>query len=82
MTSRWRRYAPWAGLGVFVALGCLAGRDVALEAQNRKNFSIVNDQGGHVALGLALRKLDKAGTFMNCPAHPDDERNELLTLTG
>ena len=37
---------------------------VGLEAQNRKNFSIVSDDGGHVALGLAIRKLSVAGTFM------------------
>ncbi len=82
MTSRWRTLSLGTGLGLFIALGCFVGDDVALEAQNRKNFSIVNEESGHVALGLAMRKLGVAGTFMNCPAHPDDERNELLTLAG
>jgi hypothetical protein len=53
-----------------------------LQAQNRKNYSILNDQSGHAALGLALRKLNVAGTFMQCPAHPDDETNALLALYG
>jgi len=65
----------------------LAGFAVApggdgLLAQNRKNFSIVNEDGGHVALGLAIRKLDAAGTFMQAPAHPDDETNALFAMIG
>ncbi len=55
---------------------------VGLEAQNRKNFSIVSDDGGHVALGLAIRKLNVAGTFMQAPAHPDDETNALFATFG
>src|SRR5579871_1289122 len=51
-----------------------------LQAQNRKNYSIVNDEGGHVALGLAIRKLNVSGTFMQAPAHPDDETNQVLAL--
>jgi len=53
-----------------------------VDAQNRKNYSILNDQSGHAALGLALRKLNVAGTFMQCPAHPDDETNALLAYYG
>src|SRR5262249_29143235 len=37
---------------------------------------------GHVALGLALRKLTVAATFMQAPAHPDDETNALFALFG
>ena len=33
---------------------------------------------GHVALGLAIRKLNNAATFMQAPAHPDDETNAVL----
>ena len=54
--------------------------DAELLAQNRKAFSIVNDEGGHVALGLAIRKLGVAATFMQAPAHPDDETNAVLAL--
>ncbi|HYA18393.1 MAG TPA: NEW3 domain-containing protein [Bryobacteraceae bacterium] len=60
-----------AGLGV-----------MALLAQNRMSFSPVSDESGHAALGLALRKLSVAGTFMQAPAHPDDETNALFALYG
>jgi hypothetical protein len=49
-------------------------------AQNRMNFSLVSQDSGHIALGLALRKLDVSGTFMQAPAHPDDETNALFAL--
>src|SRR5580704_11101260 len=53
-----------------------------LFAQNRMNFSLVSDDSGHVALGIALRKLSVSGTFMQAPAHPDDETNALFTSFG
>jgi LmbE family N-acetylglucosaminyl deacetylase len=37
-------------------------------------------QDGHVALGLALRRLANAGIFMHTAAHPDDENNALLVM--
>ncbi len=49
-------------------------------AQNRMNFSLVSQDSGHIALGLALRKLDVSGTFMQAPAHPDDETNALFAM--
>ena len=49
-------------------------------AQNRMSFSVVAADTGHVALGLAIRKLNVAATFMQAPAHPDDETNALLAL--
>ncbi len=54
----------------------------SVSAQNRKNFSIISEQNGHAALGLAIRKLNVAGTYMQCPAHPDDETNALFALYG
>jgi len=51
-----------------------------VHAQNRMDFTIVSQNEGHVALGLALRKLSVSGTFMQCPAHPDDESNALFAL--
>jgi len=51
-----------------------------LIAQNRMNYSLVSPDGGHVALGLALRKLNVSGTFMQAPAHPDDEHNALFAM--
>lgn len=49
-------------------------------AQNRMNYSIVDQNSGHVALGLAIRKLGVSGTFMQAPAHPDDETNALFAM--
>jgi len=51
-------------------------------AQNRMNYSIVAPNSGHIALGLAIRKLGVSGTFMQAPAHPDDETNALFALYG
>src|ERR1700733_7515935 len=52
-----------------------------VEAQNRMAFSPLSPNG-HVTLGLALRKLSVSGTFMQAPAHPDDETNALFALYG
>ena len=49
-------------------------------AQNRMGYSIVAQNSGHVALGLAIRKLGVSGIFMQAPAHPDDENNALLAM--
>ncbi len=49
-----------------------------LLAQTRMAFPIVAQHSGHAALGLALRKLSVSGTFMQAPAHPDDETNALF----
>jgi LmbE family N-acetylglucosaminyl deacetylase len=59
-----------------------AGVCVVLFAQNRMTYPIVAQDSGHVALGLALRKLNVSGTFMQAPAHPDDETNGLFALFG
>jgi len=49
-------------------------------AQNRMTYSVVSPENGHIALGLAIRKLNVSGTFMQAPAHPDDETNALFAL--
>jgi LmbE family N-acetylglucosaminyl deacetylase len=67
---------------VGLALLVMAPDSVRVLAQNRMNFSIVAEDSGHIALGLALRKLNVSGTFMQAPAHPDDETNALLALYG
>jgi len=67
----------------FFILTCLtaaAGACVQLIAQNRMNFSIVSAKEGHTALGLALRKLNVSGTFLQTAAHPDDEHNPLYAM--
>ena len=53
---------------------------VTASAQNRMSFSVVSPESGHIALGLAIRKLDVSGTFMQSAAHPDDEHNALFAL--
>jgi LmbE family N-acetylglucosaminyl deacetylase len=40
----------------------------------------LDDQQGHVALGLKLRHLANTGIFMHTTAHPDDENNGLLVM--
>jgi LmbE family N-acetylglucosaminyl deacetylase len=49
-------------------------------AQNRLNYPLASQDSGHVALGLALRKLNVSGTFLQTAAHPDDEHNPLYAL--
>ncbi|HZR23075.1 MAG TPA: PIG-L family deacetylase, partial [Vicinamibacterales bacterium] len=66
-------------LGTVLAVAALAPVG---SAQNRMSYSVVSADSGHVALGLAIRKLNVAGTFMQAPAHPDDETNALLAWTA
>src|SRR6478735_3370263 len=40
----------------------------------------LDQEQGHVALGLALRHLVNTGIFMHTTAHPDDENNGLLVM--
>src|ERR1039457_6761120 len=69
--------------GVSLAsLGVFAVAPHSIHAQNRMAFSTVSSSSGHIALGLALRKLSVSGTFLQAPAHPDDETNALFTLFG
>jgi LmbE family N-acetylglucosaminyl deacetylase len=65
-----------------VLAGVCAGILMTAVAQNRMTFSLVSQDSGHIALGLALRKLNTGATFMQAPAHPDDETNALLAYYG
>jgi GlcNAc-PI de-N-acetylase/NPCBM-associated, NEW3 domain of alpha-galactosidase len=80
LTKRLLTFAAAAGLAAGGAL--FVTGSVRLDAQNRMRFPITADDGGHVALGLAIRKLSVSGTYMQCPAHPDDETNALFALYG
>src|SRR5262245_41419099 len=40
----------------------------------------LDDEQGHVALGLVLRHLSNVGVFMHTTAHPADENNGLLVM--
>jgi len=54
----------------------------ALIAGPRSQMRVVplDDEQGHVALGLALRHLSNTGIFLHTTAHPDDENNGLLVM--
>src|SRR6202046_2444335 len=80
--SATRPPAPaWLRVSARVCVGRL-GFVLTAPAQNPMNFPLVSQDSGHIALGLALRKLDVSGTFMQAPAHPDDETNALFALFG
>jgi len=68
-----------ARIALLVLLAAAPG-DVSVLAQNRTNTSVVSQESGHVALGLALRKLGVSGTFLQTAAHPDDEHNALYAM--
>src|SRR3954469_3076255 len=68
------------GLFIFIVAVAVAVSSPTLPAQNRMTYSVVSADSGHVALGLAIRKLNVSGTFMQAPAHPDDETNALFAL--
>jgi len=70
-----------AGFAVLAFLAIAPGY-LPVQAQNRMSFSKASPNSGHIALGLALRKLSVSGTFLQAPAHPDDETNALFTLFG
>src|SRR5262245_55271021 len=59
-----------------IVIGC------ALISAPRAQMRVVpvDEQQGHVALGLALRHLTNTGVFMMATAHPDDENNALLVM--
>lgn len=82
MTHLKTTFAALAGSVGFAALMVVASLRAEPAGQNRKDFSLVDDGSGHVALGLALRKVGVSGTFMQAPAHPDDETNVLFVLFG
>ena len=62
----------------FLAVAFLAAFAIVPQAQMR--VVPVDEEQGHVALGLALRHLANTGIFMMATAHPDDENNGLLVM--
>ena len=61
---------------LFVAAGLFGLVGLGLGAQMR--VVPVDEEQGHVALGLVLRHLANTGVYMNADAHPDDENNGLF----
>ena len=80
--SRTTPSRSWLGSASAVALLfiALAPSAVRVLAQNRMKFSAVSEDSGHGALGLALRRLNVSGTFLQTAAHPDDEHNALYAM--
>ena len=68
-----------AGLAAIALVAVLAQGDQPIQAQTRL-VSLVAQNTGHAALGLAIRKLGVSGTFLQTAAHPDDEHNQLYAL--
>ena len=62
----------------FLAAAFLAAFAIVPQAQMR--VVPVDEEQGHIALGLALRHLANAGIYMMATAHPDDENNGLLVM--
>ena len=71
MTSQLRRRLA-------LVAGALAVWSLLPRAQMR--VAPLDEDQGHVALGLALRHLGNTGTFMMATAHPDDEDNGLFVM--
>ena len=65
-------------IGAMAALALSSSPLGVLRAQNR----VVAQDTGHAALGLALRKLGTAATFLQVTAHPDDENSGLFASLG
>src|SRR5947208_4962085 len=57
---------------IFICLSLLAGAQMRVVP--------LDDEKGHVALGLALRHLGNTGILLHTTAHPDDENNGLLVM--
>ncbi len=53
---------------------------VAIVPRAQMRVVPLDDEKGHVALGLALRHLSNTGIFLHTTAHPDDENNALLVM--
>ncbi len=63
----------------FTCIGCLFAL-VSLAVRAQMMVVPLDDEQGHVALGMALRHLNNVGIFMHTTAHPDDENNGLLVM--
>ena len=77
-----RRVLVLAATAAVLSITLSKGGFVHVLAQSRMTLPLVAQNSGHVALGLALRKLTVSGTFMQAPAHPDDETNAMLAYFG
>jgi LmbE family N-acetylglucosaminyl deacetylase len=74
-----KRLMTVAGAACVIGITFFAPRPVPVQAQAR-TISLVAADSGHVALGVALRRLNIVGTFLETAAHPDDEHNQLFAM--
>src|SRR5438045_2959491 len=63
-----------------LALSCCAFVAASMLAAAQLRVVPLDDEKGHVALGLALRHLGNTGILLHTTAHPDDENNGLLVM--
>src|SRR5438128_11527584 len=63
----------------FILITCVVA-SVSILARAQMRVVPLDEERGHVALGLALRHLGNVGIFMHTTAHPDDENNGLLVM--
>src|SRR4051812_20482450 len=74
-SSRYHQPMKRALLSSFVIISALVSFPTA-----QMRVVPLDDEQGHVALGLVLRHLGNTGIFMHTTAHPDDENNGLLVM--
>jgi LmbE family N-acetylglucosaminyl deacetylase len=82
MRTTSRRRTWWV---VLLAAGVTASGLALGHARARAQarlLSLVAPDRGHVALGLAVRRLQQVGIFLQTAAHPDDEHNALHARLG
>src|SRR5438270_930841 len=63
-----------------LALTCCAVVAASILVVAQLRVVPLDDEKGHVALGLALRHLGNTGILLHTTAHPDDENNGLLVM--
>lgn len=64
----------------FTSLTACVAALVTLVPRAQMRVVPLDDEHGHVALGLALRHLSNTGILLHTTAHPDDENNGLLVM--
>src|SRR5947199_7122250 len=61
-------------------LAAIIAISAALGSRAQMRVVPLDEERGHVALGLALRHLGNTGILLHTTAHPDDENNGLLVM--
>ncbi len=72
-----KRIVLAAALAAVAVLTGSVTSDHVLRAQPGR---LISQDHGHVALGLAIRRLNSIGSFLQVTAHPDDETNHIFAM--